>query len=303
MLAMDLLTVFAFVVVIGTAIWVGFDAAKRDWVEGSNTAVWVLGTLLLWIVVFPFYLWKRGRVPLKGETVTETRLQPMAATPRGPRGTSVASWVAAVAAAGMAVGALGPWARVLTITVSGLDASSDGWFVLGGAVLAGLGVLLHAGGRGRGWAVLSLLCALAAFAASLYDRSHLRHVTSDAGGLVQVGWGLNLTVFASALLGIASFRLLFARTADPGYAPTTSTTGSSPSAAVAAPRAAAGWYADPLGLAPLRLWSGTAWTEDTTAAAPQAAAATMEPLGAIRLRPPRSSEPSPSPPAVPIEES
>lgn len=179
-----MITFLAFcIVVVPTAVWVGFDASKRDWVEGSSTPVWVVGTLLLWIVVFPFYLWKRGRVPLKGETATERHMQPAMAT--AP--VHLATWVAGAAAGGMAVGALGPWARVLTVSVSGLDASNDGWFILAGAVLAALGVLLHARGSGRGWAGLSLLCALIAFAAALYDRSHLTHVTSEAAGLIQVG--------------------------------------------------------------------------------------------------------------------
>lgn len=52
-------------VVVGTTIWVGVDASKRDWSGGSGTATWVIGCVLLWIVVFPIYLAKRGRAPLK----------------------------------------------------------------------------------------------------------------------------------------------------------------------------------------------------------------------------------------------
>jgi hypothetical protein len=88
--AMTQLVVFC-ILVVPTAVWIGFDAAKRDWPKGSSTPVWVLGTLLLWIVVFPFYLWKRGRVPLKGETVPATRMR--AAVAPDPRGMAARSYV------------------------------------------------------------------------------------------------------------------------------------------------------------------------------------------------------------------
>ena len=40
---------------------------RRDAIgaAGSGTATWVLGCLLLWIVVFPIYLAKRGKAQLK----------------------------------------------------------------------------------------------------------------------------------------------------------------------------------------------------------------------------------------------
>ena len=53
-------------VVVGTTIWVGVDASKRDWGEGMGTAGWVIFCTLLWIVGFPVYLAKRGKAPLKG---------------------------------------------------------------------------------------------------------------------------------------------------------------------------------------------------------------------------------------------
>ncbi len=55
-------------VVVGSAIWVGVDASHRDF-RGSSfaskTSHWVVGTLLLWIVVFPVYLAKRSHAPVK----------------------------------------------------------------------------------------------------------------------------------------------------------------------------------------------------------------------------------------------
>lgn len=55
---------------LGTTIWVGVDASRRDWSKRSfGTAGWVVGTLLLWIVFFPVYLAKRGDAPLKRSRV------------------------------------------------------------------------------------------------------------------------------------------------------------------------------------------------------------------------------------------
>jgi hypothetical protein len=56
--------------IVGTTIWVGFDASKRDWSSvsgtgGNSTATWVVGCILIWIFVFPLYLAKRGKAPLK----------------------------------------------------------------------------------------------------------------------------------------------------------------------------------------------------------------------------------------------
>jgi hypothetical protein len=50
----------------GSVIWVGFDARKRDFSGSkfaSKTWQWVVGTLLIWIIVFPVYLFKRGNAP------------------------------------------------------------------------------------------------------------------------------------------------------------------------------------------------------------------------------------------------
>lgn len=46
-------------VVIGTSIWVAVDANSR----GLSGLGWGLGSLLLWIFVFPYYLVERQKVP------------------------------------------------------------------------------------------------------------------------------------------------------------------------------------------------------------------------------------------------
>ena len=55
-------------VILGSASWVGYDASQRDWSRSSfanRPWKWVLGTVLLWIVVFPLYLIQRGKVSVK----------------------------------------------------------------------------------------------------------------------------------------------------------------------------------------------------------------------------------------------
>lgn len=57
-----------FLVILGTAVWVGVDANSRDWTGtpvADRTWKWVLGTLVLWVIVFPIYLMKRGDAPRK----------------------------------------------------------------------------------------------------------------------------------------------------------------------------------------------------------------------------------------------
>jgi len=62
------MTRLVLLVMLGTTIWVGVDAAARDLSRSSfarSTAMWVFGCLALWIVVFPIYLVQRSKVPLK----------------------------------------------------------------------------------------------------------------------------------------------------------------------------------------------------------------------------------------------
>jgi hypothetical protein len=53
---------------LASVVWVGFDAHQRDWSGnriGNKTWQWVVGAFFLWIIVFPLYLFQRGRAPLK----------------------------------------------------------------------------------------------------------------------------------------------------------------------------------------------------------------------------------------------
>lgn len=58
-------------IVIGSSVWVGFDAAGRDfskdkgWFLSRSPTEWTIGCLFLWIIVFPTYLAQRSRAPRK----------------------------------------------------------------------------------------------------------------------------------------------------------------------------------------------------------------------------------------------
>jgi hypothetical protein len=70
--------VFLYVVVLPSAVWVRFDSRKYVWAHGSRTAAWAIGTLLLWIVVFPCYLAKRVRAHPKSRAPAERVAEPTA---------------------------------------------------------------------------------------------------------------------------------------------------------------------------------------------------------------------------------
>jgi hypothetical protein len=61
-------------IIVASAVWVGVDASQREWgtkpakpgrLASPGPAGWVVGTLLFWVVIFPLYLVRRNRVPLK----------------------------------------------------------------------------------------------------------------------------------------------------------------------------------------------------------------------------------------------
>lgn len=54
---------FVVLVVLITSIWAGIDVRRRRRAGETKDAAWswVVGSLLLWIVVFPLYLWSRSR--------------------------------------------------------------------------------------------------------------------------------------------------------------------------------------------------------------------------------------------------
>ena len=111
----------------------------------------------------------------------------------------------ALASAGLVIiGAFGPWAKVLVISINGTDASHDGWVVASAAFFGGLLVYVRRATPSAGsWA---LLAGIVAMLPAIYDRQHLTHWISNGGPitqtLVHVGWGLNLVIVASISLAI-----------------------------------------------------------------------------------------------------
>lgn len=63
-----MVTIVVFLVVLGTAIWVDQDARKLMAAGatksqlGNAPITWGIATILVWIIVFPWYLVKRGEV-------------------------------------------------------------------------------------------------------------------------------------------------------------------------------------------------------------------------------------------------
>lgn len=75
-----MLTFALYALHIGSVVWVGVDASKRDFTGSrfaNKTWQWVVGSLLVWIIVFPVYLFKRGNAPLRGSQPGPPPLAPL----------------------------------------------------------------------------------------------------------------------------------------------------------------------------------------------------------------------------------
>jgi hypothetical protein len=114
----------------------------------------------------------------------------------------------------MVIGAIGPWARALIVTVSGLD--GDGWFVLLAGVAAA--ALLY-WRRDRITPLIpgvSALMGAIGFAVVVYDGKDIFGDQSSDDALfgdvdlVTPGWGIIMAGVASAGLILASLWLLVA---------------------------------------------------------------------------------------------
>jgi hypothetical protein len=274
------MTELALLAVIGTTVWVAFDAAERDW-SGNSFAdrrwKWALGCLLLWIVAFPAYLVQRTRVPARrGSSTPAPSVRPVNDAPNRHPGLF---WWGIGSGAAMLVGAFGPWANVFGVPINGLDAPNDGWVVVALALVAL--VCIVAEHRMRALAVGTIVVGVIGAGVTLYDRRRFAFATTDVGDLgavVTIGWGLDLALAASvslALYGlVAATRSPAARervagvsaTAFPSRARRGEPAGpplppSSLPSPVALP--APGWYADPHDPTFLRYWTGRRWGDQT----------------------------------------
>jgi FtsH-binding integral membrane protein len=250
------------IIVLLTTLWVGYDAEGRNWSSdgfANRPWKWIVGCLLLWIVVFPLYLMRRGR----------TTHQPVQTRRSGP-----VFWWGIASSVAMAIGAFGPWATVLGMTLSGVHARTDGRLIVGLAIVGVLCTL-----AGRSLALLTTLTGIAGLGIGLYDRHNIDSAIGQAGpflsAVASVGWGLDLVLLASASLAIQGV-IAGIQTAQTTSTATTyrsdAISGATPPLRVAyatsAPTAfsaskPAGWYPDPYDELRLRYWTGNDWSART----------------------------------------
>src|SRR5437763_16049833 len=81
----------------------------------------------------------------------------------------------------MVVGAVGPWATAVGITINGTDGGRDGWYVIGAAGVSALLLLIYARARRRWLLVIPLVAALAMGAGVAYDLVDIRTRSAGSG--------------------------------------------------------------------------------------------------------------------------
>ena len=110
----------------------------------------------------------------------------------------------------LVIGSFGPWAKSpFGTSVSGFDGSNDGWSTLAAAVIAAIvlaRIQIAPGRRVIGRVFLLVLVAGLSGIIAFVDRGNV----SDKK-LLQVGWGLNLTLVASISLGLAAIAVYASR--------------------------------------------------------------------------------------------
>lgn len=97
----------------------------------------------------------------------------------------------------MIVGGFAPWATAFGGALSVSGTNGDGWFLIIGGILAG-GLLTWHESSPRVWkAILIAVIALIGTIVSVVDLSNIRSVAGQSSGLVQVGWGLYVSLVSS----------------------------------------------------------------------------------------------------------
>jgi hypothetical protein len=192
----------------------------------------------------------------------------------------------------MALGAFGPWAQVLSLSVSGVDNSAgDGWLVI---LLAAL-VLLCVLGQHRSSAlvVIGCLASLGGLAVTVYDRNDITSAIDGAGafgGVASVGWGLNLALAASLSAAVQAVVAAKATTVQRQWKATPAERNVlvGPDGGLNIPHKTAlfeynprtepeltvpkpGWYVDPDDSQRLRYWNGDGWDDATARLEPDPA--------------------------------
>ena len=79
--------------VVGSTAWLALDASKRDWTDNSfakNVPSWAIGSLLLWPIVFPMYVFShRKNAPLLAKPEAAPAAAMAAAGPSEQYGPSI----------------------------------------------------------------------------------------------------------------------------------------------------------------------------------------------------------------------
>lgn len=118
-------------------------------------------------------------------------------------------WWAIASVALMLVGAFGPWAKVLFITINGTDDGRDGWIVVGAAGAAAVLLLVYLRTGKRWLAVIPLLAGALGAATAGYDISDING--TFGGDVANAEWGIYLALIASVSLILASLALILGR--------------------------------------------------------------------------------------------
>ena len=110
----------------------------------------------------------------------------------------------------MVVGAFGPWAKVLIITINGTDDGKDGWVVVGAAAVAAVFLGLYLWRRKTWLLILPTLAGCLAAATAGYDISDINSLAaSELGGdAVSTEWGIYVALAGSISLILASVALI-----------------------------------------------------------------------------------------------
>jgi hypothetical protein len=135
------------------------------------------------------------------------------------RRSGLQAWVLGSAAV-MVLGSFGPWIKALGQSVSGVDGSNDGWFVIALAAIGGL--LFYASRSHRAAGVWAILGGAGGLAITIHDRTRVQHAIDQGGALTKalasVGWGLNVALIASGSM-VLSGLISLAQTNTPQAAP------------------------------------------------------------------------------------
>jgi len=115
-------------------------------------------------------------------------------------------WWAIVSVALMLVGAFGPWAKVLFITINGTDDGRDGWVVVGAAGVAAVVLLAYLRARRRWLPAIPFLAGCLGAVTAGYDISDING--TFGGDVASAEWGIYLALIASVSLILASLALI-----------------------------------------------------------------------------------------------